>query len=181
MRRLQAGKIPSVNNQIQNLVYYYSVHPILQGRLNLCFIIFSGNAGSTNRCGGNPADAGHHALAVLVPDAHLTGGWQLSKIWRYWFPNKKCEITRRGSLLQPFLPGDEGGSQFMLKRSRESTGLKVFLQIFSQWDIFDLQNTSFFLGLSRIPLSSAAMATIPLEEELSHNGCYGGKWVNQPS
>ena len=33
-------------------------------------------------------------------------------------------ITRIGSLLQPFLPGDFGGSQLMLKRFRESTGLR---------------------------------------------------------
>ena len=61
----------------------------------------------------------------------------------------------------------------MLKRSRESTGLSVgenkelFWDHIPKYELFDLLNTSFFLGLSRIPLSSAAMATIPLEKEFS--------------
>ena len=60
----------------------------------------------------------------------------------------------------------------MLKRSRESTGLSVgenkelFWDHILKYELFDLLNTSFFLGLSRIPLSSAAMATIPLQKEL---------------
>ena len=33
--------------------------------------------------------------------------------------------------------------------------------------LFHLQNTSFFLGFSRMPLSSAAMATIPLQKDVN--------------
>ena len=60
----------------------------------------------------------------------------------------------------------------MLKRSRESTGLSVgqnnelFWGHILKYEIVDLLKTSFFLGFSRIPLSSAAMATIPLQKEL---------------
>ena len=43
----------------------------LAKRFQLVVIIFASNAGSTNRRGGNPADAGHHALAVLITNVNL--------------------------------------------------------------------------------------------------------------
>ena len=47
-------------------------------RFQLVVIIFASNAGSTNGRGGNPADAGHHALAVLVTNVHLVGTQRFS-------------------------------------------------------------------------------------------------------
>ena len=47
---------------------------------------------------------------------------------------------------------------------------KMTLLMISRSDIFilfHLQNTSFFLGFSRMPLSSAAMATIPLQKDIN--------------
>ena len=47
---------------------------------------------------------------------------------------------------------------------------KMALLMISRSDIFilfHLQNTSFFLGFSRMPLSSAAMATIPLQKDVN--------------
>ena len=54
--------------------------------------------------------------------------------------------------------------------TKYKSGALVTQLMISSSDIFirfHLQNTSFFLGFSRIPLSSAAMATIPLQKDVN--------------
>ena len=145
----------------------------LAKRFQLVVIIFASNAGSTNGRGGNPADAGHHALAVLVPNVHLVGTQRFSigpkhnqmrqrieakkKNYPYWFSSAALPARRLWRI-----PVD---AQTVPRVNRPEE--KMALLMISRSDIFilfHLQNTSFFLGFSRMPLSSAAMATIPLQK-----------------
>ena len=58
--------------------------------LHLCLLIFSRNADRANRFGRNPADARHHALAVLVSNVHL--GQKRHNRKKYRFPKTKRKI-----------------------------------------------------------------------------------------
>ena len=138
--------------------------------LHLCLLIFSGNANSADRFGRNPADARHHALAVLVSNVHLGQ--------KIYITGKNTDFQRKSVIYPKRFPP----AAFSARRHR---WVPVYAQTLSRvhrperwskqraflgsypyiWN-FHLLNTSFFLGFSRIPLSSAAMATIPLQKEL---------------
>ena len=76
-----AYKSPITNRHCLFQIYinlFLLLNLALAKRFQLVVIIFASNAGSTNGRGGNPADAGHHALAVLVPNVHLVGTQRFS-------------------------------------------------------------------------------------------------------
>ena len=113
---------------------------------------------------------------MLVPNVHLVGTQRFSieakhdqmrqrieakkNSYPYWFSSAALPARRLWRI-----PVD---AQTVPRVNRPEE--KMTLLMISRSDIFilfHLQNTSFFLGFSRMPLSSAAMATIPLQKDVN--------------